>query len=120
MPIFIIKKQLAQRLPTTTASAVLYKVPDANTTTFIRTIVVCNVTAGAATYSLYVNQNGSVAADQFALVRSLSVAANATDQRNYADGLGIILNGANASVIVSSSIGSALTFTLYGEEVVQT
>lgn len=124
MPTLNSNKQLAQRTPTTTAANVIYKTPNQNTAGFIKTIIVCNTTAAAVTYSLYVNQGGSATGDTFALIRSSSIAANATDQLTYPADCAIIINGdylfPNATVSVASSVGSALTFTLYGYEVVQT
>lgn len=113
-------KQLAQRLPTTTATMVLYQPPKSTITTFIQTIIVCNTTGAGTTYSMWVNQNGSAVADQFALIKGISIAANASDQRVYSSGgsgSGIILRGTSASLLISSGAANALNFTLYGYEV---
>lgn len=108
-------KQLAQRLPTTTSDTLLYQTPDSSTVAFIKTIIVCNTTGSSATYTIWVNQGGVTTGDQFALIKTMTISANASDQRIYPEG--IILRGSNASMIVKVSVASALNFTLYGEEV---
>jgi hypothetical protein len=96
---------------------VIYHPPNDNTTTFINLIVICNTTGAAANSSIWVNQNGSVTGDQFALVKSQSVAANGSNQFVYSENSAIILVGSTASLLIKSGTASALNFTLFGYEV---
>lgn len=109
-------KMLGQRLISTTASSVLYTVPTGVTRAHIRTLIVCNLSNGAKTYSIWINQNGTQAADQFAVVKDKSISANTDEARVYSDDFGIIL-GSGASIIVSASVINTLTFTCFGLEI---
>lgn len=120
MPITETKKQLVQRLITTTADNLLYRPTSSAMTTYIKTIIICNLTAAGKTYSIWVNQGGTISGDQFAIMKTVSIAANASDQFIYPEDSGIILTGANSSIIVNASAANALTFTLYGSEVIET
>lgn len=120
MPLNEVRKQIVQRLITTTADNILYRPLNAFMTTYIKTIIVCNTTAATKTYSIWVNQNGAVSGDQFALMKTVSIAANASDQLLYPGDNAIILTGSTAAILVNASVANALTFTLYGSEVVET
>jgi len=113
-------KQLGQVMPNSGAATLLYQCPNSTTRTIIKTIIVCNVTAASKTYSIWVNQSSNTTGDQFALVKSTGIAANASDQRIYSNDSGIILQGSGASIIIQSSVGSSLTFTAYGVEIEET
>lgn len=121
MPTLIVNRQLAQLNPNSTNNTVLYTVPSSSTITRIKNLIVCNTTSSARTYSVYVNQGGTAVGDSFALIKTMSIAANASDMRVFPEDAAIILNGTasngSASIIVVSSVASALTFTIYGTEI---
>jgi hypothetical protein len=117
MPILTNDKQLAQALVSTTGTVRLYTCPNSSTKTYVRTIAVCNTTAGTLTYSIYVNQNGSEIGDRYALYKAKSLTANTTDLISTS---GVILDGVNASIMVVASAANGITFTMYGTEVVLT
>lgn len=112
-------KLIVQRLIPATTDCVLFTNPDTDTTTIIKTLIVCNTTGASKTYSLWHNPNGTVSGDQYALIKGMTIAANASDQRIYSTDSGLILTG-SASLIVAASVANALTFTLYGLQVVET
>jgi hypothetical protein len=116
MPRNITHKQLAQRMPSSTDACVLYRPPDDTTTTLVKVLIICNTTNAAKTYSIWVNQNGTASGDQFALKKSVSIAANTTDTLNFNDGA-IVLTHSSASLIVSASVLNSITFTIYGDEI---
>lgn len=120
MPTVTTRKQLAQRTPSSTNACVLYQTTNANLTGIINTLIVCNTTNASKTYSIWVNQNGTAAADQFALVKDKALAANASDQYLYSNEASIVLVGANASILCSASAANTVTFTIYGEEILET
>lgn len=120
----VVQKQLAQRMPITVDVQLLYQVPNINTRTLIKTLIVCNTTAAAKTYSIWINQAGIATADQFALRKTIALAANASDQIIYPGDGALILNGdglhSSASILCQASVASAVTFTLYGVEITET
>jgi hypothetical protein len=106
-------------MPTTTAPMLLYSPQDSNKTTFIKSLFVCNTTAIAQTFSVWVNQVGSTTGDDKAIMKNFAIAAASADQRSFAGDSGIILVGSSASILVGASAASALTFTIYGYELVE-
>lgn len=120
MAIVSTSKQLAQRLIPSTTDTVIYQ-PPADTIAYIKTIIVCNTTAVAKTYSLYVNPNGSISGAQFALKETIPLAANASDWTVLqGDNPGIVLRSGSSSLIAKVSAANAVTITIYGIEVVET
>lgn len=97
----------------------LYQTPNDTTRAIVKTMVVCNTTGSATTYSVWVNQAGTATGDEFAHYKTFPLAANATDVHTFAGDseTGIILFGSNASIIVAAAVASAVNFTLYGIEV---
>lgn len=120
MPRLATYKQLAQRHLRSTADTILYKPPTSTTVTFIKTIIVCNTTGSATTYSIWVNSNGTSSGDDYAVIKNIPLAANASDQRIYPGDGGIVLNGNTANLIVKAGAASAVTVTVYGIEVEET
>lgn len=119
MPTKSTDKQLAQRLPITTASMVLYQNKGEAFVSYVKTIFVANLTGSAAAFSLWINQGGTSTDNMFALYRSESIAANTTKFID-AQSLGIVLRGSTASLMCSSGTASALNFTCFGTEVEET
>lgn len=119
MPTIITERQLAQQLIGSTAATTLYQPRSDQMRTKIVTLIVCNTTAASKTYSVWINQNGTESGDRFALIKGMTISANASDQRIYPGDSGLILIGSTASIIVQASVANALTFTMYGLEVEQ-
>lgn len=104
-------KVLGQAAPANTSNANLYTVPAA-TSAVISTLHIANVTATAATATVYVRIAGATAADSNALFKTLTIPANSL----YAFTEGITL--ATTDVItVQSGTASALTFHAFGSEI---
>lgn len=116
MPIVNTYKQLGQRILVTSAAMQVYAPMDNNTTTFVKTIFIANVSNGSVTYNLYVNPNGTNSADQYALYKTVSIATGTTNVVTFAGDSGIILVGKNATVIAQSNTANAIVVTLYGFE----
>lgn len=104
-------KLLGQAQPTTTAAAVYTKAQ--NTVVFLDSLYICNTTGSAATYRVFVDADGDTYDTSTALWYDTSLAANTTvvyDLKAY-------LLEEGASVGVRSGTATALTFTLFGEEI---
>ena len=119
MPVKIRKKLLAQRMPSTTTATLCYRPPDGKYAD-IKSIVVCNQSSAAVSYSIYVDKNASVAANGTALFGAVSLAANSTVVLTFDGECGIVLETDTAGIFVKSSTASSLTFTLFGLEIEET
>jgi len=117
MPVISTYKQLGQRLLTTTEDALIYRCPSDSTVTQIKAMIFTNVDASASTYNVYVNQGGFQTGNQYAIIKGRALAASAFDMFELQGDCALILTGANANFIVSSSRANALTVTLYGIEI---
>ena len=104
-------KVLGQAAPADTNNADLYTVPAA-TQAVVSTINVANVTASAATFSIYVRVAGAAAGNGNAIAKDVTLAANSI----YSATQGITL-GATDVVTVQSGTADALTFSMFGSEV---
>lgn len=113
-------KLLAQRQLTSTADTVLYRPPNAATTTLVKTMIVCNTTGSATTYSVWVNGGNTTTGDAFALIKNIPLAATASDQRIYPGDAGIVLTGSDAAILAKSGTSNAITITLFGVEIEET
>lgn len=104
-------KVLGQAAPADTNNADLYTVPAA-TQAVVSTINVANVTATAATFSIYVRVAGAAAGNGNAIAKDVTLAANSI----YSATQGITL-GATDVVTVQSGTADAVTFSMFGSEV---
>ena len=104
-------KQLGQLRPADTNAASLYS-PGASTETIIKTIVVCNQTASAATYRLFHDDDGTTYDESTALAFDINLGANSTD---FVE-VNIMANDSTGNVAVRTGTNSAITFTAYGTE----
>ncbi len=109
-------KILAQRLPTTTATTLAYQPPTSSYRANVKLIIVTNLTGSSANYSIWVNPVGSSMGDQNALFKSCALAANNTEILPL-ENSPIPLIGSSAAISVATSTGSALTFTIIGDEI---
>ena len=106
------EKQLGQLRPANTTAASLYS-PGSNTTTIIKSIVVCNQTASSAKFRIFVDDDGTTYDETTALFFDIVIGANSTDQIDtfYA------MNASAGNLAVRTDTNSALTFTAFGVEI---
>ena len=109
-------KQLAQARPANTTAVSAYTPPSAEIVTEIRKIIICNTTASAATFRLFHDDNGTTYDETTALYFDDSVPANKTVTIQYPVGCGLWMDDDTGNLAVRTGTGSALTFTIYGDE----
>lgn len=103
-------KILGQSRPTDLNNATLYTVP-ASTEAIVSTITACNTTTGDATFRIFVVPTAGTAGVGNALFYDGDLVANSTISFT----LGLTLD-ATDSIVVRSSVGSAITFQAFGSE----
>ena len=107
------EKQLGQVRNTTGGTAESAYSPGAGVTAVIKSIVVCNNTASADTFAIYVDDNGVVYSEETAQFHDVAIAANTT----------ILLsvywpmNDQTGNLAVEAATTDAVTFTVYGLEI---
>lgn len=106
------EKQLGQLRPANTTAASLYS-PPASTTAIFKTLIIANVTAGAALYRVFHDTDGTTYDQTTALFYDVSVAANATAIIEF---FGASHQDAG-NIAVRTDTADALVFTLYGAEI---
>lgn len=102
---------LAQSQPDNTVAVTFYQ-PGTGVQTVVKKVVICNVSGGDAAYSIWHNDSGATLTASHLLYLDNTVTAGKTqviDGDFYVD--------ANGSIGVRSDVTSALTFSMYGEEV---
>mgnify|MGYP000317128902 CR=1 FL=1 len=105
-------KVLGQSAPANTSNADLYTVPS-STSAVISTIHICNTTATAATFRIFIRKAGATAAASNALCYDMTINGKSV----YAFTEGITL--ATTDVItVQTGTANALTFQAFGSEIV--
>ncbi len=106
------EKQLGQLRPANTTAATLYS-PGASTTAIIKSIVVCNTSGSAATFRIFLDDNGTTYDQTTALFYDIAIAADTTIQIDtyYA------MNDSTGNLAVRTSVNNALTFTCFGAEI---
>ena len=104
-------KELGQLRPANTTAASVYS-PGSNITARIESIFVCNTTASAAAFRIFVDKDGTTYDETTALFFDSAIAANTTV---LIEGLIYIINSAG-NLGVRTDTNSALTFTAYGVE----
>ena len=105
-------KQLGQLMPTNTTAASLYS-PGASTQTLIKSIVVCNTSAGAVTYRIFHDDNGTTYDTTTALYYDVSLAGNTSIILS----LNLVMDDSTGNLAVRTSSANDLTFTCYGAEI---
>lgn len=108
-----IRKQLGQLRPANTSAAALYTVAS-KTQAWVTSIVVCNTTGSATTFSIYNDTDGTTYSEVTALLFDNAIAANETVLIDFADTIPLIISGGTLGV--KSGTGNALNFTAYGLE----
>lgn len=104
-------KVLAQSRPAGTGATLAYTGP-ANGAAIVRYILVANTTALAAAYSIYLDDDGTTYDQTTALFYAISLAANDTELID----IELPLTSSSANLAVQTGTGSAITFTVIGEE----
>lgn len=106
-------KVLGQLSPANTTAASIYS---PSKIALINEIVICNTTAGAVTFRLFIDNDGTTYDQTTALFYDKSVPANDSYIWSPAGGNGIMLNNAAANIAVRTGTNDALTFTVFGRE----
>lgn len=106
------EKQLGQLRPLDTLAASLYT-PPSGKTGVITTIHVCNVTSSSASFSIFLDDNGTTYTTDTAIYYNIPLDPYSTAQ--IQTHVGMPTYGGNLAV--SSTIAGALTFTAHGLEV---
>lgn len=102
------EKQLGQLRPADTTAASLYS--PAGETAIIKSIVVCNTTASAAAFRIFLDDNGTTYDQTTALFYDANINANETVEIDtYWP-----MNDSTGNLAVRTDTGSALTFTAFG------
>ena len=108
----LVKKQLGQLRPANTTAASIYS-PAANTTTTVRTIIVCNQSGAAAKYRIFLDDNGTTYDETTALFWDVPIAADSSDVFD----LVVEMNDSTGNLAVRTDTANALTFSVWGMEV---
>lgn len=103
-------KQLGQLRPGDTDPASLVS-PAENSTVTVRQIFVANTTGSAATFRIFVDDDGSTYDQGTALYYDVGIAANATERIDCF----IHMDNADGNLGVRSNTANALTFTAFGQ-----
>ena len=104
-------KQLGQLRPADTNAASLYS-PAAGTKTIIRQIYVCNSSAGALSFRIFHDDNGTTYDKDTALYYDHNVAANDTEVIDCH----LYMDDNTGNVAVRSSSANDINFIAYGIE----
>lgn len=109
------RKHLAQSRPTNTnATSVLTGI--SQQIVIIQEIIICNTTSSAATYRIFLDNDGTTYDQTTALVYDATIAANDMIIIPYAFSVdsGLYLTTSAGNLAVRSGTASALTFTVNG------
>jgi len=109
------KRHLAQSRPADTSSVSIVS-PIADQIIIIQQIIVCNSTAAAATFNIYLDNDGTTYGQATALYFGYSLAANTSIIISFSQDSesGLYLTNIAGNLAVSSGTASALTFTVNG------
>lgn len=103
--------QLGQLRPANTTAASLYS-PAASTETRLTQLVITNTSGAAATYRLFIDDDGTTYDETTSIAWDVAIAA---DTFVIID-LGQYMNDSTGNFAVRTSVADALTFTLSGLE----
>jgi len=107
-------KQLGQLRPANTTAASIYS-PATGIRTIITTIIVTNLTAGAVTFRLFHDDDGTTFDETTALAWDISLAAN-KDDTTFGSDLRILMQNPAGNIGVRTGTANALNFSIYGFE----
>lgn len=107
-------KVLAQTRPAGTSAVSVYSPDDK---AIIKQIIVCNTTSSAAAFSIYLDEDGTTYDQTTALYYAHNINANDTVPIVFAEEEGWLpMNSSAGNLAIQTDTGSALTFTIIGEE----
>ena len=106
------EKQLGQLRPANTTAASLYS-PASGVTTIIKAIIVCNTSGSAATFRIFLDDDGTTYNQTTALFYDVALAADTTIQIDtyYA------MNDNSGNLAVRTNTNNAITFSCFGAEI---
>ena len=107
-----IEKQLAQSRPLTSSSVSVYS-PSASTRGILKSMMICNVSNVDASFSMFIDNNGSDRTVSTAIYYNAPISANDTVNAEIFQ----VIDTSAGSVGIQSSPDGAITFTLSGAEV---
>jgi len=110
------KKQLAQ-VVLGTATAALYSAPSSGFAV-VKEIFICCTTSGSVTIRLFHDSDGSTYDKTTALYYDYPVTGNDTVLYQAASDGGIVIDNIFGKIGGSASVGSAVTLTMYGEDLI--
>lgn len=106
------EKQLGQNRINSTTATSIYS-PGASTTAIIKAVTICNQTAIAATFRLFLDDDGTTYDQTTSLYYDVAIGANTTVLIDtYWP-----MNDANGNLATRSGTANALTFTVFGVEI---
>lgn len=109
-------KILAQTRPSGTSAVSAYS-PGTRVKTFIHKIIICNTTSSAAAFSIFLDEDGTTYDQTTALYYAVNINANDTVELfSYQKDHWLPMNSSAGNLAVQTDTGSALTFTIIGEE----
>lgn len=106
------EKQLGQARENSTNAVSVYS-PGASTTAIIKSIVICEQAGGAATFRIFLDDDGAVYDQSTALYYDIAITANSTTQIDTY----WAMNNASGNLAYRSSVANALTITVFGAEI---
>jgi len=109
----ITEKKLGQGQIASGSRTTLYTVP-ASTDAIVKTIIITNTTATAATISIWHVPNGGSYGDTNAIVKTLNIPANDFTQINTY----LIMDTTGDTLQAEAGTASAITMSVYGAELV--
>ena len=105
-------KRLGASRPANTSNATLYTVP-ALTTTYLKSLAICNTTTSDATCRVFLVPSGGTTDQTTSILYDYIITAN---QSVFLSGIDHILEAAG-TIQVQTGTGSALTFTASGQQI---
>ena len=112
MPTETSLKVLAQLRPANTNAASLYSPPD-NRAVKLTKLIICNTTGSAATFRVFLDDDGTTYDQTTALMYDPQIGGNLTWEQDL-EGWGMVVTAGNLAVRTGTA--NALTFTLFGKE----
>ena len=106
------EKQLGQARENSTNAVSVYS-PGASTTAIIKSIVVCNQSGAAATFRIFLDDNGTTFDQSTALYYDIPISADSTVQIDTF----WPMNDATGNLAYRSSVANAITITVLGAEI---
>ena len=110
-----VRSHLAQSRPANTNAASILTGIDQQVVV-IQQIIVCNQTASAATYRIFLDNDGTTYSEVTALFYDVSQAANSSSiiELGFSVDSGLYLTSSSGNLAIRSGTANALTFTVNG------